>query len=938
MKLDGTVVAIVALGYLGALFAIAYVGDKRADAGRSLIANPWVYALSLAVYCTTWTFYGSVGRAAATGIGFLPIYLGPTLMAALWWFVLRKMIRISRANRITSIADFVASRYGKSQLLGGLVTIIAVVGVVPYIALQLKAVAVSVGILLAGRPAAPGAPTVSGLLSDAAPVAIKATGGVLDDHAFYIALSLAAFAILFGTRHLDATERHEGMVAAIAFESLVKLIAFLLVGAFVTWVVYDGLGDLFRRASAAPQLARLMALSSTPGQYAGWASLTLLSMGAIMFLPRQFQIAVVENVDERHVDKAIWIFPLYLLAINLFVLPIAFGGLLLFPDGTVDADTFVLALPLHQGQVTLAMLAFVGGLSAATAMVIVETIALSTMMCNDLAMPLLLRFGLLRSAARDLSGTLLGIRRGAIVLVLLLGYLYFRLAGEAYALVSIGLISFAAVAQFAPVMLGGMYWRDGTRHGALAGLTAGFAVWTYTLLLPSFAKSGWLPIEFVDQGLFGIALTRPQALFGLDRLDPITHSLFWSMLANAGLYVGISLVTRPSATETAQGLRFVEAFTRAGAVPQLWRGSASLDELTKLLRRFLGSARADEILASYRQRRGLPAHAPLSADAGLVTFAESALAGAIGAASARAIVASVVQEEPLRIDDIMRILDETSEAIAHSRALEQKSRELEAATAQLRAANERLKELDRLKDDFVATVSHELRTPLTSIRAFSQILFDDPETDLPRRKEFLGIILQESERLTRLINHVLDLAKLESGRAKWDVARVDLKDIVASAVAASRQLFRERSIALETRIATPSAWVDVDRDRLMQVLINLLSNAAKFCQTGTGRVCVELSARDGFFQVDVADNGPGIAPEEQELIFEKFRQSGDTLTAKPQGTGLGLAISRQIVEHFGGRLRVRSVPGAGATFSFTLPAQEAATSPAHVAAEALRPS
>jgi len=917
VRLDGAVIALVALGYLGALFAIAYVGDKRADAGRSLIANAWVYALSMAVYCTTWTFYGSVGRAAATGIGFLPIYLGPTLMAALWWFVLRKMIRISRANRITSIADFVASRYGKSQLLGGLVTVIAVIGIVPYIALQLKAVAVSVAILLSDSAPAGGAGGATGLF---------------DDHAFYIALMLAAFTILFGTRHLDATERHEGMVAAIAFESLVKLIAFMVVGAFVTWGIYDGVGDIFRRAAAEPRLQPLLTTAAAPGQYTGWASLTLLSMFAIMFLPRQFQIAVVENVDERHLKKAIWIFPLYLIAINVFVLPIAFGGLLLFSDGRVDADTFVLALPLREGRLALAVLAFVGGLSAATAMVIVETIALSTMVCNDLVMPLLLKSGLLRSAgARDLSGMLLGIRRGAIVLVLLLGYLYFRLAGEAYALVSIGLISFAAVAQFAPVMLGGMYWRSGTRQGALAGLVAGFVVWSYTLLLPSFAKSGWLPIEFVELGPLGIALIRPQALFGLSGLDQITHCLFWSMLANVGCYVGVSLFTRPGASETEQGLRFVDVFTRAAA-PQLWRGRASLDELTELLRRFLGGARAEETLASYRRQRDLPDHAPLQADAALVTYAERELAGAIGTASARAIVASVVQEEPLQIDDIMRILDETSEAIAHSRALEQKSRELEAATAQLRAANERLKELDRLKDDFVSTVSHELRTPLTSIRAFSQILFNDPDTDLPRRKEFLGIIVNESERLTRLINDVLDLAKLESGRAEWQVATLDLAAVVADAVAATGQLFRERAIALQTRVAIDRALVRADRDRLMQVLINLLSNAAKFCRSG-GRVVVELARLDGEFRIDVVDNGPGVAARERELIFEKFRQAGDALTGKPHGTGLGLPISRQIIEHFGGRLWVHDTPGGGATFSFTLPALTPAESPAAAAPE-----
>ena len=419
-----------------------------------------------------------------------------------------------------------------------------------------------------------------------------------------------------------------------------------------------------------------------------------------------------------------------------------------------------------------------------------------------------------------------------------------------------------------------------------------------------------------------MALTRPQALFGLTGLDQITHCLFWSLFANIGCYVGVSLFTRPSASETAQSVRFVDAFTGGATAPQFWRGSASLDELRELLRRFLGGARADEIFAAYGRRRGWTANVPLHADAALVTFAETELAGAIGAASARAIVASVVQEEPLSIDDIMRILDETSEAIAHSRALEQKSNELEAATAQLRAANERLKELDRLKDDFVSTVSHELRTPLTSIRAFSQILFNDPDTDLPRRKEFLGIIVNESERLTRLINDVLDLAKLESGRAKWQVTTLDLHEIIAEAVAATGQLFRERAIDIETRIATEKAAVKADRDRVMQVLINLLSNAAKFSQSGEGRVEVALRRLDGFFQVDVADNGPGVATEEQEFIFEKFRQAGDTLTAKPQGTGLGLPISRQIVEYFGGRLWVRSIPGAGATFSFTLPALE----------------
>ncbi|MCX7135371.1 MAG: sodium:solute symporter, partial [Proteobacteria bacterium] len=461
--LTGYVIVLASFVYVGLLFAIAYYGDKRADAGRSIIANPYIYALSLAVYCTSWTFYGSVGRAATSGIGFLPIYLGPTLMAVLWWYVLLKMIRISKANRITSIADFVASRYGKSQLLGGLVTVIAVIGIVPYISLQLKAVSNSFSIILK-YPAI------------ATPDS-QATIPLLTDNTFYIALLLAIFTILFGTRHLDASERHEGLVAAIAFESVVKLLAFVAVGVYATYVLYDGFADIFTSAIEYPQLAKLLDFGGSSVDYTSWASLTFLSMLAIMFLPRQFQIAVVENVDERHLNKAVWLFPLYLLIINIFVLPITFAGMMHFPAGNVDADTFVLNLPIAQQQSLLTLTVFIGGLAAATGMVIVETIALSTMVCNNLVMPLLLRLNMLHLHKRaDHSSLIVGIRRGAIVGVLMLGYAYFRLAGEAYALVSIGLISFAAVAQFAPAILGGMFWKGATRLGAICGLLAGFFI------------------------------------------------------------------------------------------------------------------------------------------------------------------------------------------------------------------------------------------------------------------------------------------------------------------------------------------------------------------------------------------------------------------------------------------------------------------------------
>lgn len=896
--ISGWLVAVFSTAYVALLFAVARFGDARADAGKSIISAN-VYALSLAVYCTSWTFYGSVGRATSGGLSFLTIYIGPTLML-LFVGVIIKMIRISKVHRITSIADFIASRYGKSQLLAGLVTVIAVIGVVPYIALQLKAVSASLGVLFqnTGRSLLPW----------------------WLDSTLLIAAVLALFTILFGTRHLDATERHEGMVAAVAFESVVKLIAFLAVGLFVTYGMYGGLSDLFERAAASPELSRLLQMDSNKA--GTWTAMILLSGLAIIFLPRQFQIIVVENVDESHLKRAVWLFPLYLLLINIFVLPLALGGLLHFQGQSFNPDTFVLTLPLSRGAEGLALLVFIGGLSAATGMVIVETIALSTMVCNDLVMPWLLRSTWLRAEKRqDLSGLLIGIRRTAIALILLLGYIYFRAAGEAYALVGIGLISFAAVAQFAPAMFGGMYWKQGTRAGAVAGLLAGFAVWLYTLLLPSFARSGWISNGFVEHGLFNLNWLKAQALFGLSGLDEISHSLWWSLLANIGCYVAVSLNSRPDAVQAGQAERFVDIFRHAERETdaRLWRGKASVEALVGLLERFLGPARARQQLTGYAQLRGASNWQSLPADAEFVRFAEAELAGAIGSASARVMVASVAQEEDLGLEEVLDILDEATQVRAYSKELEAKQQALEAATNELREANGRLRELDSLKDDFISTVTHELRTPLTSIRALSEMLHEDPRLELADRKRFLGIIVTEAERLTRLINQILDMAKLESGRAEWTTSEVDIGEVAREAMDSLGQLFREKAVSLTGDIPGTGPVVLADRDRLTQVMINLLSNAVKFVPGQSGQVRVRVAASGDYVRIEVEDNGPGLTAEECTVIFEKFRQGGNTMTDKPKGTGLGLPISRQIVEYFGGNLWVESKPGAGANFIFTVP-------------------
>ncbi len=904
--LPGWLIVLVAFGYVSLLFAIAYYGDRRSDQGRSVILNPYIYALSIAVYCTAWTFYGSVGLAARSGVSFLPIYLGPTLMFTLGWVVLRKIIRISKVHRITSIADFVSSRYGKSHVLGGLVSVIAVIGIMPYISLQLDAISASFNVLVnypdVSNPVSPGGMTIFG------------------DTAMWVAVLLAVFSILFGTRHIDATEHHEGMVAAIAFESVVKLVAFISVGVFVTFGLFDGFGDLFDRAVAEPRLAPLMTMEVVGNQ---WAPLTLLAMVATFCLPRQFQVTVVENVDERHLNKAIWLFPLYLLLINIFVLPIAFGGLLRFPLGTVDADTYVLALPLAEGAPGLALFAFIGGLSAATGMVIVATVALSTMICNDLIMPMLLRFAWLHlSEKKDLSRLLLAIRRGAIGFILLIGYLYFVLIGDSFALVSIGLVSFAAAAQFAPAILAGMYWKRASHRGALMGISGGFLVWAYTLLLPSFALSGWVPAAFIEHGLFGIDLLKPYALFGLDGHDRISHSLFWSMLVNMGLLVLVSLIDRQSMIERIQATLFVEVDRQAGtagAGASIWQGSVSIADLRAMAERFLGRERTSEVFAEYSRQTKLKPDMVGNASGELVQFVERRLAGIIGAASARVMVASTLKGEGVGLEELMQILDETSQVLEYSRQLEQKSEQLEHTSAELKAANERLTELDQLKDDFLSTVTHELRTPLTSIRSFSEILHDTPDLGLAERQHFLGIIIRESERLTRLINQVLDLTKIERGRMEWQMSDVSLREVIDHAVSSMHHLFEEKNITVEVRQPDSVPTVRGDRDQLIQLAINLLSNAEKFCPAENGRVEIALKVGPTDLTVSVADNGRGIPVHEQENIFEKFHQVRSDQTGNPMGSGLGLAICRGIVEHLGGRIWVRSKPGNGATFFFTVP-------------------
>lgn len=891
-------VIIASLGYLCLLFGVAYYAEYRQRQHRSLINNPYVYALSLAVYCTAWTFYGSVGQAATQGGSFLTVYIGPTIMAALFWPVLRKIIRICRTQRINSLADLVSTRYGKNFSLAVMVTVLCMLGIIPYIAIQLKAIAGSINMLTATPPR-------TGLSS------------ILQDNTFYIAGVLALFIILFGTRSIDSSEKHEGLVAAVAFESVIKLVAFLAVGIFVTFGLYNGFGDIFSRAAEKESLRSLFVLEGTAA-YTNWTALTFLSMLAVILLPRQFQMGVVENVQENHLKKAIWLFPLYLFLINLFVVPVALGGRLLLWESGVHADDYVLALPQQHGAGALTLLVYIGGFSAATSMIIVETIAISTMVSNHIATPLLLASRRFRE--RPLIRPLLSIRRISIVFIIALAYLYDKLVAQHFSLVSIGMISFAAVAQFAPAILGGIYWKQASKTGAIAGIGAGFVIWLYTAILPSLASAGMIDPDLIHQGPGGQSWLRPGALFGLEGLDPIAHCLFWSLLVNTALFVYVSLRTRQNAQEILQAEIFVDIFRHSASAENnvAWKGTAYLPDLSTLLGNFLGPERADKLLKNYAQRHQIPLDSK-KADPRLVAFSEKLLSGVIGSASARIMVSSVTKEEELRIDEVLRILRESQQMIELNKELRRQSAELQKATDQLTRANEQLTNMDTVKEEFLYTVTHELRTPLTSIRAMAEIIHDHADMDEAQRQHFLGGIIRETERLSHLITQVLNLEKYESGRQQLNLGSVVLNQLIRDSIESVQPLADEKKIKLETRIPDTMFLVRCDAALIQQVMNNLLSNAIKFVEPGTGIVRVRVQTEDGELQVAVEDNGKGIAPELHQLIFDKFFQARNQTLKKPTGSGLGLAICRKIVEMHGGRIRVESEEDKGARFIFTLP-------------------
>lgn len=885
---------LVILGiYLALLFFIAHWAEKKGNSKWT--NNPYVYTLSLAVYCTAWTYYGSIGVAADSGLSYLPIYLGPIIIAPAWIILLKKVIRISRVNKISSIADFISLRYGNSRFLGALVTVICLTGIIPYIGLQLKAIAETFHV-----------------------VTQTATSSLIfNDTTTYVAIALALFASYYGTRYVDASEKRKGIVTAVALESVFKLVFFIIIGIYVTYFVFDGFDDIYAKASLLEHFHERNTIGGLP-QAINWFLLCVLSLFAIFLLPRQFQVAVIENNKENHLNTAVWLFPLYLLLFNIFVYPIAWGGNILFDGQNVNSDTYSLLIPQLYDNQLLTIMVFLGGFSAAISMIVVSSIGLSTMVTNNILIPYSV-LGKLKSMEQTISNkSIVHSRKIGIFSIIIVSYLIYRFFGLDYNLVSIGMVAFVIIAQLAPAFFGALFWRRGSKNGAVWGMLVGFAFCILTLLVPYAIGMSSMHSTFISQGWFNITLLKPFALFGLDYLEPVPHALFWSLLFNIMVYGAVSVSFKGNYRERNYAEMFVDIdkYITMHENAFVWKGTAYTIDIEKILKRFLGEERTKRAMNIFNLKYSVDKGQEM-ADARLVKFAENLLTGHIGTASAKILISSVVKEEKVSLPEVLKILEESKETIIINKKLTETSNELKAISSKLQQANETLVLKDKQKDEFLDTVTHELRTPITAIRAASEILHDDDDIPDDLKKQFLQNIISESDRLNRLIDKILDLEKFETGKQKLHAKRYNLKETVEKSIEPLKQLIKNKNIMVHIE-SKPSMMAFYDEDRIFQVMTNLLSNAIKFCPQNNGLITIQISEQDGFVQTIVQDNGKGINPKDFDIIFDKFYQASNQNLKKPVGSGLGLAICKQIIELHKGKIWSKLTP-KGACLLFTLP-------------------
>ena len=853
--------------YLGILFFIAQWGK---NAGRAFLEkhSAIFYAMGICVYATAWTFYGSIGRAATHGLDFLAIYLGPILFLPVWWTVMRKIIRISKAQHLNSLADFITARYGKSWSLALLTTVLVVMAITPYLALQIKAISSSANVLLND--------------ATATPIDIDLASTIL----------LFVFALFYGTRFAFDPKQRNGLIATIAFESSVKVIAAFIGGAIIVYTYFDGPSAIYQESTTAG-LSNLLSIQSS----SDWMLMLIISGFAFFLLPRQFQMAVVSNKQEKDLRTAVWLVPLFLLLMNWWVVPIALGGNLRLPAGS-NPDYYFLDLALNSSPV-MAGLVFLGGLAASTSMIIVSSSAVASMISSSMIMPLFIdnRWGRKESITPVIS------QRIGLLVVFALAFSYHALIVQKESLVSIGMISFIGIAQLAPGFLAALYWRQATSKGVLAGLSVGFLLW-----LTAFGVPQWLGSRSDELLLFNL----------FEQWSPLANISFISLGLNALIMSGISLIDSPSRLEKNQAEIFYNILNIEPSVydnSNITSGKITYERLEKLLFRYLPDELVSETLFKrYTINRikpkpfdPVPAH--------LVSYAERLLTQMMGPATARIALHKEFESETIDQFDIQDIIKETRETKQLNTALKEKTDRLAKLTGELTRANEQLHSMGKLKDDFLYTVTHELRSPLTAIRAQIELMRD--EEDMPKeiRDQFLDATIGECIRLTALISNVLDIEKFESGNQQLSLSRVDLRNTLGTIL--DTQLFVAEQEGISIEIDGPEkVWTLADEKRITQVIINLLSNAIKYADR-TVKVCFKEDAKN--WLIHVIDDGPGVPQDAVPHLFKKFYQSNDQTVKKRIGTGLGLAISENIIKAHKGTIELTSnTPEGNTTFTFTM--------------------
>jgi len=889
----GGFIFIVLILYLAVLFWIAYRIDISKKWRKRIAGSPVIYALTLAVYCSAWTFFGSVGAASTYSIEFLTIYIGPLIATPFLWIVYRKIIRISKTQGISSIADFISTRYSKNSLLNRLVTIFMVVGIIPYIALQITGIERSLETYISWGSEVNKGITFFGMI----------------DMALIVTIGLGLFLIAFTTRQLQDNTQNKGLIGAIAFESVVKLVVFLVFGIYVCYYIFNNQGDVY---SLLPEKGLLV---NPDNSYSQWFGMIVLSGFAFFFLPRQFEVGVFASGNEQQLKKAIWMFPVYLLLINLFVIPIAIAGNYFFAGTAISKDTYMLAIPLLHQHFGMALLVLLGGFSAASGMIIVATHAISKMIANSILIPFFIDSGFILKRFKGKHHKIpVFFRRISILIVLLMAYFYYKLVAIEYSLISIGLVSFIAVSQFAPAILGGIFWKHGSVKGAFAGIISGFTIWFFFLMVPT---------------IFGGEINKNYIQLITDSFAEnhgaiITTVFFWSMFANSSLYIVVSLLTRQSPLERNQAELFVNIYNYSESLESsvVWKGKAFFPDIQSLLARFLGEQRANYELLTFTEKNNISLDEKEELDSRVILHVEKLLSNMIGSSSARILVSSVAKEDQISMEDVVGILEESHKLMKLNKELNQTSQELKRLSDVLKSTNLKLKKNDLLKDEFLYTVTHELRTPLTSIKALSELLADDEKMPEEIKKEFLQTILKETNRMTRLISQVLDLENFESGKHQLRISHSDINELVMYCTNAMEEIFRKKNIRLYIILDDTIPIIELDYDRITQVVINLLTNASNHCNDEKGEIWISTKKYHNNVVVEVVDNGIGVEVGMEQAIFEKFFQADNKGVRKSKGSGLGLAISKKIIQLHEGKIWTEKRELKGAAFIFTIPFEQ----------------